>query len=202
MALKVEGVIAKAAKVLETGDCDLAEEIVAGDDEIDDMLVSLTKQCYDILSTQAPVAGDLRLVVSVVRIVSDLERTADLCLRIAKLAPNQEMIASHPRTFALIGSMAKKALHLFSAATRAWSTQDLRAARALEQLDDELDADTTRLMEEILLIKGPDAVAVAVTTLLAGRALERIADHSVMMGERLAYMLTGDEHSLSREVGP
>jgi phosphate transport system protein len=202
MALKVEGVIAKAAKVLETGDCDLAEEIVAGDDEIDDMLVSLTKQCYDILSTQAPVAGDLRLVVSVVRIVSDLERTADLCLRIAKLAPNQEMIASHPRTFALIGSMAKKAQHLFSAATRAWSTQDLRAARALEQLDDELDADTTRLMEEILLIKGPDAVAVAVTTLLAGRALERIADHSVMMGERLAYMLTGDEHSLSREVGP
>lgn len=202
MALKVEEAITKATTVLETGDCHLADEIVAGDDEIDGMLVSLTKQCYELLSTQAPVAGDLRLVVSVVRIVSDLERTADLCLRIAKLAPNQDMLARHPRTFSMIGSMAQKARHVFSSAALAWSTQDLRAARALERLDDELDADNARLMEEILRIKGPDAAAVAVTTLLAGRALERIADHSVMIGERLTYMLTGDEHSLSREVGP
>jgi phosphate uptake regulator len=57
-------------------------------------------------------------------------------------------------------------------------------------------------MEEILRLQGSEAVPTAVKTLLAGRALERIADHSVMIGDRLAYMLTGDITSLSREIGP
>lgn len=202
MALKVDETLQRSTQVLLTGDVDLAEQVIAGDDHIDDMFVSLTERCYEVLVRQSPVASDLRLVVSILRILSDLERTGDLCLRIVKLAPDQHRIASNPETFGILRDMAHEAMKLFGCAMRAWSTQDLRLAHGLEQQDDAMDAYNARLMEAILRLEGPDAVPVAVTTLLAGRALERIADHAVMIGERLRYLLTGDVQSLNKEIGP
>jgi phosphate uptake regulator len=72
----------------------------------------------------------------------------------------------------------------------------------LEARDDAMDSHYSRLMATILGIKGPDAVPTAIATLLAGRTLERIADHSVTIGERLRYMLTGNLESISKEIGP
>jgi phosphate transport system protein len=185
-----------------TGDEKLAEEVVSGDDEIDAMLVSLTERCYDLLIRQSPVASDLRLVVSVLRILGDLERTGDLCLRIVKVAPDQPLLASNPETFAILRAMAEEATALYRTAVRAWSSQDLRVARTLEERDDALDDHYAALMEAVMRLHGPNAVPLAVQTLSAGRALERIADHCVMIGERLRYMLTGNIGSISREVGP
>jgi phosphate transport system protein len=202
MALKVDEALRRSTQVLLTGDLELAEQVIAGDDEIDEMFVSLTERCYGLLGLQNPVASDLRLVVSVLRILSDLERTGDLCLRIVKLAPDQHLLTMGEDTFSILREMAHEATETFRCAVRAWSTQDLRLAIGLEERDDAMDAHNARLMEAILRLDGRDGVRIAVTTLLAGRALERIADHSVMIGERLRYMLTGDTQSLSREIGP
>lgn len=202
MALKVDDALRLSTVVLLTGDTKLAREVTAGDDEIDAMFVSLTERCYDLLCRQSPVASDLRLVVSVLRILGDLERTGDLCLRIVKLAPDQPLLASHARTFDILRSMAREASTLFRTAIRAWSTQDLRLAQTLELRDDALDAHYAGLMQAVLELEGPAAVPLAVQTLSAGRALERIADHSVMIGERLRYMLTGNLRSISKEIGP
>jgi phosphate transport system protein len=202
MALKVDEALRRSTQVLLTGDLELAEQVIAGDDEIDEMFVSLTERCYGLLGLQNPVASDLRLVVSVLRILSDLERTGDLCLRIVKLAPDQHLLTMGEDTFSILREMAHEATETFRCAVRAWSTQDLRLAIGLEERDDAMDAHNVRLMEAILRLDGRDGVRIAVTTLLAGRALERIADHSVMIGERLRYMLTGDTQSLSREIGP
>jgi phosphate transport system protein len=202
MALKVDEALQKSRLVLESGDLALADEVIDSDDEIDAMLVSLTERCYDLLIRQSPVASDLRLVVSVLRILSDLERTGDLCLRIVKLAPEQPLLASEPGTFAILRAMADEAHMLFRLVSRAWSTQDLAIAISLEKRDDAMDAYNKDLMQAILRLEGPQAVQTAIQTLLAGRALERIADHSVMIGERLRYMLTGDTESLSKEIGP
>jgi phosphate transport system protein len=202
MALKVDEALQMSRRVLASGDLDLADVVIAGDDEIDAMLVSLTERCYDLLCRQSPVASDLRLVVSVLRILSDLERTGDLCLRIVKLAPEQPLLASEPETFAILQSMGDEAHTLFRFATKAWSTQDLRIAISLEARDDAMDRYNKDLMQGILRFDGSQAVQAAIQTLLAGRALERIADHSVMIGERLKYMLTGDTDSLSKEIGP
>jgi phosphate transport system protein len=202
MALKVDEALQRSTEVLLSGDRELANEVVAGDDAIDEMLVSLTERCYELLVRQAPVASDLRLVVSVVRILSDLERTGDLCLRIVKLAPSQPLLSSNPATFGILEAMAKEALELFRTAVRAWSTGDLRLARTLEKRDDALDDYYSNLMQEVLRLQGPDAVPMAIQTLAAGRALERIADHSVMIGERLRYMLTGSFEPISKEIGP
>ncbi|MFN2388480.1 MAG: phosphate signaling complex protein PhoU [Actinomycetota bacterium] len=202
MALKVDDALQRSATVLLTGDRRLAEEVRAGDDLIDDMFVSLTERCYDLLCRQSPVASDLRLVVSVLRILGDLERTGDLCLRIVKLVGDQPLLASHPQTFDILEAMADEARALFTSALTAWVSQDLRLATTLEERDDALDAHYSLLMAEVLALDGPDAVPLAVQTLSAGRALERIADHSVMIGERLRYMLTGSLRSISKEIGP
>ena len=202
MALKVDEALALSTQVLLTGDRDLADQVIAGDDAIDSMFVSLTERCYDLLCRQSPVASDLRLVVSVVRILGDLERTGDLCLRIVKLAPEQPLLASNEETFSILRAMASEATELYRLATRAWAAQDLRLAKTLESRDDSMDRHNSDLMAALLHLEGPEAVPLAIQTLLAGRALERIADHSVMIGERLRYMLTGDVDSLSKEVGP
>ena len=202
MALKVDEALQRSISVLRDGDEALADSVIAGDDEIDDMLVSLTERCYDLLCRQSPVASDLRLVVSVLRILTDLERTGDLCLRLVKLAPEQPLISSQTDTFEILLAMGDEAHSLYRAATRAWSTRDLSLAISLEQRDEAMDEYNRSLMRGLLGFQGPNAVQAAIQTLLAGRALERIADHSVMIGERLRYMLTGNPESLGREIGP
>ncbi len=202
MALRVDEALERSTTVLLTGDLELAEKVIASDDDIDDMLVSLTERCYDLLGRQNPVASDLRLVVSVIRILSDLERSGDLCLRIVKLAPDHDLIKSNLGTYGILREMATEAQELFRTAIKAWSTRDLHLAKTLEERDDAMDAHNRALMEGIMMMQGPTAVPMAVKTLLAGRALERIADHSVMIGERLRYMLTGNPESLSAEIRP
>jgi phosphate transport system protein len=202
MALRVDEALERSTSVLLTGDLDLARKVIVADDEIDDMLVSLTERCYDLLGRQNPVASDLRLVVSVIRILGDLERTGDLCLRIVKLAPDHELIRANVETYGILREMSLEAQELFRTAIRAWSTRDLRLAKTLEERDDAMDSHNRALMEGIMATRGPHAVPTAVKTLLAGRALERIADHSVMIGERLRYMLTGNAESLSAEIRP
>lgn len=202
MAAKVDEALHRSTVVLTNGNLELAQSVIDGDDEIDAMLVALTERCYDLLSRQSPVASDLRFVVSVLRILSDLERTGDLCLRIVKLAPFQPLLGSNAETFDILKSMATEAQSLFRAATRAWASGDLRLAHTLEKKDDALDAYYARLTAEVMKLEGADSVPLAIQTLAAGRALERIADHSVMIGERLRYMLTGNLESLSKEIGP
>jgi phosphate transport system protein len=119
-----------------------------------------------------------------------------------KLAPDQHLLAANPETFDILREMAQEATELFRCAAKAWSTRDLKLAKTLEQRDNAMDDYNRKLTDAIMRISGPYAVPIAVTTLLAGRALERIADHSVMIGERLRYMLTGDIGVLSREIGP
>lgn len=202
MGLRVDAALEGSTRVLLSGDLERAAEVAVGDDEIDAMFVSLSEKCYELLGRQSPVASDLRLIVSVLRILSDLERTGDLCLRIVKLAPDHHLLVAHPESFAILRAMAEEALGLFRSAMRAFSTRDLRLAHSLEQRDDAMDEHYSQLTEMIMRFQGPDAVRQAVQALQAGRALERIADHSVTIGERLRYMLTGNIESLSREIGP
>jgi phosphate transport system protein len=202
MALRVDAALESSARVLLTGDLTLANEVIRGDDDIDAMFVSLTERCYELLGRQAPVASDLRLVVSVLSVIQDLERTGDLCLRIVKLAPDHHLLSLNADTFSILKDMARTATELFRIAIKAFSSQDLRLAHSLEQRDDAMDAYNARLTEAIFAMEGRGAVPQAVQTLLAGRALERIADHSVMVGERLRYLLTGDLGSLSKQIGP
>jgi phosphate transport system protein len=164
------------------------------------MNVSLTERCHEVMAREAPVASDLRFVVSVLRVLGELERVGDLALRVAKLAPEWALLRAGERTYDVLLSMADLAVGQFRTALRAWSALDLLLADELARSGRAMEPTTEQLMRELLRLDGPDAVACAVRTLTAGQALDRIADHAAIIGARLRYLLTGNPDHLATEI--
>ncbi|HEY2333031.1 MAG TPA: phosphate signaling complex protein PhoU [Acidimicrobiales bacterium] len=200
MAVRVGESLERCREVLETGDPALADAVVAADDDIDAMLVSITERAYELMAREAPVASDLRLLLSVLRVLEELERIGDLGLRVAKRVEDQPLLAANPAIFDALDGMAAVARDLFRTASGAWSAQDLTMARTLAEQSQAMDSHYQRLLAEILDLEGPGAAQVAVAAILIGRAFDRIADHTVIIGERLRYLLTGDPRYLAAEV--
>ena len=202
MGAKVDQNLERMICVLQTGDADAAEDALASDDAIDAMNVSLTERCYDLLARENPVASELRFLVSVLRMLSELERIGDLALRVVKLNPERPLWAGHEETYELLVAMGDLSVSAYRDAMQAWSAQDPSDRLAIELVDAvrSMDRHDERLMDEILQLDGPTAVRVATTTLIAGRSLGRIADHSAIIGARLRYLLTGDPEHLNEEV--
>jgi phosphate transport system protein len=200
MAVRVDEALERMREVLASGDIRAADQALCADDIIDEMNVSLTERCYDLLRLEAPVASDLRFIVSVLRVVSDLERIGDLALRVVKLAPEQPLLASSPTTFDIIQSMADQAVDRYRVALRAWATVDLGLATELATGPRSMDLFQERLMAELLRLEGPEAVRIAVRTFTVGQAVDRIADHAAVIGARLRYLITGDPDHLVAEV--
>ena len=128
MAVRVDQNLERMKEFLASGDLVLAELTVNADDDIDAMNLSLTERCYDLLSRESPVAGDLRFVVSVLRVLSELERVGDLALRVVKLAPEWELLSRNSPTFDILLSMGDASIEQYRTALEAWSTQDLGLA--------------------------------------------------------------------------
>jgi phosphate transport system protein len=200
MAIRVDQNLERMRDVLEQGDAAIVAVALRADDEIDAMNVSLTERCYDLLRREAPVASDLRFIVSVLRVLSELERIGDLALRVIKLAPDYELIASNPPTYDILRAMADQVIDRYRDALRAWATLDLVVATELATPARSMDVFYERLLAELLRLTGQDAARVAITTFAAGRALERIGDHATIIGARLRYLLTGDPDHLAAEV--
>jgi len=200
MAVRVDQNLERMRDVLERGDVAAVETAFLADDEIDAMNVSLTERCYDLLRREAPVASDLRFVVSVLRVLSELERIGDLALRVIKLAPDFALIASNAASYDILRSMCDQVIDRYRNALRAWASLDLDIASELATNDRSMDVFYERLLSELLKLSGDEAVRVAITTFAAGRALERIGDHATIIGARLRYLLTGDPDHLAAEV--
>ncbi|MDP1820239.1 MAG: PhoU domain-containing protein [Acidimicrobiales bacterium] len=200
MGVRVDENLERTRIVLRTGDLATAGVAYLCDDEIDAMNVSLTERCYLLLGRESPVASDLRFVVSVLRIIAELERVGDLALRVVKLAPDQPVLASSGTAWDVLLTVGDEAIELYRTALRAWSAQDLRLATELATESRHLDVYYDRLVSEIQQLEGPDAVRIAMGIFVAGRALERIADHSAIIGARLRYLITGEPAHLAAEV--
>lgn len=200
MGVRVDENLERTRVVLRSGDEVAAAAAFACDDEIDAMNVSLTERCYLLLGRESPVASDLRFVVSVLRIVSELERIGDLALRVVKLAPEHAVLSGAGVVWDILLTIADEAVEVFRTALRAWSAQDLGLATALATEHRSLDLYYERLVSELQRLEGPDAVRIAMDAFVAGRALERIADHSAIIGARLRYLITGEPAHLAAEV--
>jgi len=113
------------------------------------MNVSLTERCYDLLRREAPVASDLRFVVSVLRVLGELERIGDLALRVIKLAPDHELLAMSPATFDILVQWPIKS-SIVRLALRAWATMDVGLAAELASAPRSMEAYYERLMADLL----------------------------------------------------
>ena len=200
MAVRVDQNLERMREVLASGDEALAARAIEADDEIDAMNLSLMERCYDVLRREAPVASDLRFVVSVLRVLGELERIGDLSLRVDKVAGEHRLLAARPELFDVLRSMADRSVERYRTALRAWATMDLGLAVELADLDAGLDVLQDRLSAELLRLEGPDATRVAVLASGIGRAVDRIGDHATIIGVRLRYLITGDPDHLAAEV--
>lgn len=198
LGLLAERAVVGAMSALLGEDAGAARTVVAGDDQIDALFVALEERAYALLARQAPVAADLRFLLSALRVMADFEKTGDRAVAVAKssLADWER----EPVTIGLLGRMGDLALGLLASARAAWLEQDLFVASDLKRRDDVLDGTFRELVAHLLTRDGPGAPSLVLHAHAAGRNLERIADHAVIIGERVSYMLTGDPSALVAEI--
>jgi len=200
MAIRVDENLERMREALANGNTAIVAVALAADDEIDAMNVSLTERCYDLLRREAPMASDLRFIVSVLRILGELERIGDLALRVVKLSNDHHLLAGSATSFEILRTMTDQAIERYRQSLRAWASMDLVLANAIVTAVHDMDAFFERLMVELFHLQGPDATRIAVSSFYAGRALERINDHAAIIAARLRYLLTGDPGHLNAEV--
>ncbi len=196
---RVAEAVGRARQVVVDGDAEAARLLVASDDVIDQMSVSLTETCYTLLAREAPVASDLRLVVSIIRVLHTLERIGDLALRVAHAIDDQPLIAGRPDIFEVLVRLADNVADRFAAVREGWAS---RSVEPLDRLDgfDPLAEFAEPLVPRVMALQGPDAVRVALAATAVGRSLDRIGDQTQIMACRLRYLVTGDVAYLADEV--
>jgi phosphate transport system protein len=200
MAVRVDQNLERMRQVLLTGDAGVAEDAIAADDEVDAMHLSLLERCYQLLNREAPVASDLRFIVTVVRILSEFERVGDLSLRILKLTPQVDRLSTCGPPWDIAVTMVDLAVEQYRTALRAWSAQDLGLASQLADQRPPAETYHERLLAELRRLQGPESAATAMGVYIIGQAADRIADHAAIIGARLRYLITGEPVHLAAEV--
>lgn len=188
----VQVAVAEATEALMTGDVAIAEQVISNDIEIDRARERVEDSAFELLSLQAPVAGDLRTVVAALRIVSELERMGDLSVHVAKIARLRVPdIAVPDQVRPTMAQMAKVAEDMVARVTQIIVSRDVEAAIALGRDDEEMDRLRRTSFTELLSPDWAHGVEAAVDIALLGRYYERIADHAVSIANRVIFVVTG-----------
>lgn len=176
----------KATDVLLNGTSEMVRALADRDRIIDALYPEIEDLADRELLLQAPVASDLRLLVSVLRVVPELERSHDLVVDIARRASHILSDDLTPRTRALIEQMGKLAAEMWRQTVDCWSERDRSAAAALSERDDEMEELYASLIAEIA--SGRMTVPVTMEMTLIARFYERLADHAFNIGRRVVYL--------------
>jgi phosphate transport system protein len=193
MAEAVRAAMQKATKALLTADRDAAELVIARDAEIDSLYRQVEERSSDLLARQAPVASDLRAVVTALQIAADLERMGDLADHVAKVALRRHPSPAVPAELReVFGEMAVVAERIAEKIAAVLSKPDADLAAELDRDDDAMDALHRTLFSILLNDEWPYGAETAIDGALLGRFYERYADHAVNAGRRVVYLVTGE----------
>ena len=188
----VEVAVREATKALMTGDVHTADQVISGDKAIDDARERVDDTSFQLLSLQQPVAGDLRMIVSALRMVSELERMGDLSVHVAKIARLRvPAIAVPDEVRPTVSRMAEVAEDMVARVAQIITERDVEAAIVLGRDDDEMDHLRRTSFAQLLSDDWAHGVEAAVDIALLGRYYERIADHAVSVGNRVVFVVTG-----------
>ena len=193
MGSAVEESIEQAVQSLVERDNHLVDVVEEGGDHIDDWEVAIEEECLKLLAVQQPVAGDLRLVASMIKINYDLERINDQAVNIAQRArllnrmPQLKPLIDIPRMAVLARGMVRDALDAFV-------NRDVELANKVRKIDDTMDALRDQIFRELLTYLNTgmsSTVDQAILLILVSRHLERIGDHSSNIAENVVYLVQG-----------
>ena len=194
----------RVTEAAEQRDNELAALVVANDDMIDGRYLELHQAILTMLATQAPVATDLRLISALLHVMKGIERMGDQCVNVAKLIP---IVGHEPpandRITEDLRAMSKQVLVQIAQAKRAFEARDVAMARDLVRQDDVVDALNKEIFQIALEIGGDlDTREWAMTMILAARAIERIGDNTVDIGEQVEFIVTGLFHEFQDASHP
>lgn len=193
MGSLVEQAIYNSVDSLVKHDVILADEVITGDEVIDDMELEIEDKCLKLIATQQPIAVDLRKISTGYKIITDLERMADHSVGIARITkriagqPFIKPLVDIPRMAALAQQMVKDGLD-------SYVRGDVELAKSLKVKDDEVDQIYSQIFRELLtyMMEDPKNIDQATHLLFVARYIERIADHAINIGERVVYLVTGE----------
>lgn len=192
MGAMVDRAVERALRALVERDVALASVVVAEDEEIDEVHFNLQNQCLSLLAQQAPMATDLRVIVSVSNIIGDLERMGDHAEGIARIVV---MMQDEPLVKPLIDvpTMAERARTMLKQALQAFIDGDTAAAHEVGRSDDEVDELYDRVYQDLIqvMINDPTTVEPSTHLLWVAHNLERIADRSTNIAEQTVFAVTG-----------
>jgi phosphate transport system protein len=194
MAAMVGESIGAGTQALLDADLGVVEQVLANDDQIDAFEHELELRAYELIATQQPMAGDLRTLLAVLRILHELELTGDLMVTVAKAARRIYPAELPPRIRGLIERMGEQASKQLRLSIDAFADNDQSLAAALPDMDDVMDELQKQLFRGIFESLTPDeaGLQMAVQLALIGRYYERVADHAVGIGVWTQFVVTGE----------
>lgn len=189
----VETAIKLAHEALHSSDVQLAEKVIASDVNIDEQVDSLDEYSIDIMARQGPVARDLRIVVSSLRISASLERMGDLARHIATLSryrfPEEVVPGALTETFRRMGQLD---IEIAGLLVELLKTEDDEIGQRIRQLDDEIDGLHQQVFDTVLADDWQEPASATVDMVLGSRYHERFADHAVSIAKKMNYLATGE----------
>jgi phosphate transport system protein len=189
----VAAALNQATDALLNADLQLAEKVISGDEQVDALRSDLDARALDLLARQQPVAGDLRTIVTSLRMSSDLERMGDLAKHIGKVARLRYPESAVPADLhESIREMGRLGVELATKTGAIIDGQDVEAARELDEEDDAVDQLHRELFASLLREGNGYPVETAIDVTLIGRYYERFADHAVSVARRIVFLVTGE----------
>lgn len=182
-----------AINALRKSDAELADEVIGFDDEIDGRYMAIEGGIQTLLARQTPVAVDLRLVLATLHANLHLERMGDYCVTIAKLTKLAEGLTPDSSLVEGFDDMSARAEEMIKLALDSFVARDLAGAQRLVELDELIDRANRRVVNHLLELGADESQREwGLRMIVVSRCLERIGDHAVDIGERTAYLVTGE----------
>jgi phosphate transport system protein len=190
---RVVSAIHGAVRALQERDIELADEVIAFDDEIDTLFLGIEGSIQSLLALQTPVARDLRLLLAILHINLLLERTADGCVTIAKLTQLVASAEPDPALVDVLTEMGDRAEEMVRVALDSFAKRDLHGAESLVDLDELIDRANRRFVERLVdVMAEPGLREWGLRMVVVARTIERIGDRAVDIGEQTAYLITSE----------
>ncbi len=192
----VEEQIEHAVKALTTANKALIEQVVADDHRVNDMEVSIDEICSQIIARRQPTASDLRMIIMVIKIITDLERMGDEAAKIARMA---KLIYAdgriHKPRFVEIRHVANIAMEMLRRSLDAFARLDLAEAVWVARQDELVDEEFRSIIRQLItfMMEDPRNISSSIEILFAAKAIERIGDHAKNMSEYVIYLVKGKD---------
>ncbi|RJG00705.1 phosphate signaling complex protein PhoU [Noviherbaspirillum sedimenti] len=191
----VENQFQDAIKSFRIGDVELAQQVIKGDEQVNRLEVVLDDTCNHLIVKRQPAANDLRMVMSTVKVITDLERIGDEAVKIARVAASAHERASGLNQFEFVRVISERARDLLHEALDAFARKDEKQALKLIAQDAIIDHEYSIILRSLItfMMEDPRTISVALDTMWVAKAIERIGDHAKNIAEYVVYVVEGKD---------